>query len=312
MREIHERALQRVAESNAMIVARWQLRAAGLSRDQINRLIASKRLAIVHPSVYHVGRSQLTYQQRLIAAVRAGGQQPGAVSHRAAAFRILLPGGIEIVEVTHLRWHRSQAEGIVVHETKYLGEIDVYEDGPLLVTTTARTIIDLGCSVSMGHLDQPTLRLAIQEAMRRNLVSIDRLRETADRLGAERRRGTREIEAALAAFDAQGQRCDSVAELQLLAILRDAGFDNVVTQFRVERGNGRFYLLDTYLPDFQIAPEFDPYKFHGGRPDYMKMANRTLELAQHGITRWAVTDDELDAGCPNLLAALRAASRLAG
>ncbi len=304
MKDELDHALANVAARQLGIVTSRQLRRIGVDRHAARRLIGSRRLVQVHPRVYACGVAPLSFEQRLMAASAAGGGDFGVVSHRAASYLDRLPAGAEIVEITHRRWRRSKNDTIIVHESKHLTERDVMERGPLLVTKPARTILDLGLLVAEGDLEAASLERTIEDAIRRNLVSPESILRACESHGAPIRRGVRHVEDALRRYEPATRRSESTAELELLAILRNAGFAEVVAQHRVDLERGRHLRLDTYLPKLRVAPEFDSYKYHGGRHSYMAGAERTLRLAEVGITRWPVTDDELDAGCPNLLSAL--------
>ena len=101
---------------------------------------------------------------------------------RAARFWNL-PGGEEIVEVTAPRHRRMQLDGVSVHESFFLTDLDVtYIDG-IPVTRPARLLCDLALLVERGELRPDTFELAVQEAIRRNLVDIPRLWREWERLG---------------------------------------------------------------------------------------------------------------------------------
>jgi hypothetical protein len=56
--------------------------------------------------------------------------------------------------------------------------------------------------------------------------------------------------------------------------------------------------------------EFDPYKYHGDRERYEEMMSRTRLLQSIRWQRVCVTDDDLDAGMAESLAALQPLVRL--
>src|SRR5690349_4723963 len=89
------------------VVTRQQLRALGLSDDEIDYRIAVGRLRLVHRGVYAVGHHRLQPEGIWLAAVYAGGQQ-AVLSHRSAA-RLwgILPWDGEI-EVTVPKMRRDR------------------------------------------------------------------------------------------------------------------------------------------------------------------------------------------------------------
>src|SRR6476646_9609483 len=97
----------------------------------------------VHDGAYRCAGSPLIWHGRVLAACWAGGVR-AAASHRTAAELWALPGrDPDLVELTCPRWHRARHEGLVVHESLALDEIDVTTRDGIPVTTAARTLFDL-------------------------------------------------------------------------------------------------------------------------------------------------------------------------
>src|SRR3954452_2865637 len=123
------------------VVTRPQLRALGLSDDEIDYRIAVGRLRLIHRGMYAVGHHRIQPEGVWLAAVYAGGD--GAVlSHRSAA-RLwgLLPwdGKIEVTSPMN----RRKRDGI--HYCRASVEsFDCTDHRAIPVTTVARTLFDLG------------------------------------------------------------------------------------------------------------------------------------------------------------------------
>jgi hypothetical protein len=73
-----------IAQRQYGVVARWQLLAAGVSSQAIQRRLAAGRLHAVHRGVYLVGHAVLPPHAQEMAALLACGLDP-APSNRAAA-----------------------------------------------------------------------------------------------------------------------------------------------------------------------------------------------------------------------------------
>jgi hypothetical protein len=276
------------------VVARQQLGEFGTDR-QIEHRLAKGHLEPTYEGVYRVAGSPDTWQQRLMAACLAG-SGANAVSFRAAAQLWDLPGGDEIVEVTSPRHRRMQLEGVITHESYFLTDLDItYLDG-MPVTRPARVLCDLALLVERGELRRCTYELALQEAIRRNLVDIPRLWREWERLGGVRRPGGRVVQEVLNSYVPPVRQPDTRPETRLLQILRAAGLPEPVPQFRVALSPTRNARLDFAWPEEKLYCEFDPYKWHGGRDRYMHDATRRLQLEMLGWRGVAVTDDELDSG----------------
>jgi very-short-patch-repair endonuclease len=219
-----------------------------------------------------------------------------AVSFRACAQLLDLLPGDDIVEVTAPRHRRMQLDGVVVHESYFLSDLDVTHIDGIPVTRPARLLCDLALLVERGELRPHTYELAVQEAIRRNLVDLPRLWREWERLGGVRRPGGRTVAEVLNSYVAPLRNPETRPETRLLQIIRAAGLPEPVPQFRVALSATRSARLDFAWPDEKVYCEFDPYKWHGGRDRYMYDATRRLKLESLGWRGVPVTDDELDSG----------------
>lgn len=328
---MYEDALARVAASHFSVVELEDLaetpcwgtdgRLHKFGKTRVRNLLRNGRLVRVYQGVYRLAGTVETTTMRLYAAIVAAGTWAVASHRSALALHHLAGGDRDIIETVAQRHKRKAGptsrpnrrrltparEGTppaYVHETRRLDEQDFMVVDGIPVTTVARTLCDAGVSVLLGHIEAATLELAIQDALRRDLTSLEQLGETFERLGGTFRPGGKEFEAALARFIPQMTRSQTTAELQLVSTLRDNGYE-VETQKEVWI-DGKPIYLDVFIPLLGVAPEFDSYRWHGGRLRFDRDGKRTIQLARIGILRLPVTDAELDAGCPELLATLAA------
>jgi very-short-patch-repair endonuclease len=289
-----DRLLLELAGRQHYVVARDQLTDFGTPR-QVEHRLATRRLERVHEGVYRVAGSPRSWHQQLLAACLSS-SGANAVSFRAAAQMWGLPGGAEIVEVTAPRHRRMQPDGVTIHESRFLTDLDVTYLHRIPVTRPARVICDLALLVKRGELRASTLNLALQEAIRRDLVDLPRVWREWERLGGRLRPGGRVVEELLAHFVPPARQTDSRPESRLLQLLRAAQLPEPQPQHRVALSATRCAQLDFAWPEAKVYCEFDPYKFHGGRDKYMSDAARRLELADLGWYGVPVTDEELDSG----------------
>ena len=291
-----DRRLLELAGRQHYVVARTQLREFGSER-QIDHRLAKGRLEHVYEGVYRIVGSPRTWRQRLLAACLAA-SGANAVSFRACLLMWQLPGGEEVVEITAPRHRRMQLDGVRIHESYFMSDLDVtYIDG-IPVTRPARLLCDLGLLVERGELRASTYEFAFQEAVRRNLVNLPRVWREWERLGGLRRPGGKIVKELLDSFVPPLRKPDTTPEMRLLQLIRAAGLPEPVPQFRIDLSPTRSVRLDFAWPDFKVYCEFDPFKWHGGRDRYMRDRTRRLELEMrhwHGVP---VTDDELDSGAP--------------
>jgi hypothetical protein len=304
MRMTKERALAGFARRQLGIAPRAQLFDVEFSSKQIEYLLQIERLERVYESVYRVAGSPESWEQSVLAACWAGGMRAVA-SHRAAGALWDLPGGMKHLEVTGPRWRRSRHDGVIGHETKRLDPLDItVVQGVIPVMRPARTFLDYCGLVESGHIDEGTAELALQEAVRRDLVDIALVGHRWERLGGDLRLGGRVAKRLIDRWLPATADADSRPEAQLLSLLHHYGIPDPVPQHRVWLGPNEYVDLDFAWPPPLVGLEFDSYRWHGGRLKHDADARRELRLQARGWEIVVVTDAELDAGCPNALPAL--------
>jgi very-short-patch-repair endonuclease/predicted transcriptional regulator of viral defense system len=230
------------------VVARGQLRGAGLTADAVRHRVAEGRLHPVWRGVYAVGRPELTRYGWWMAALLACGD--GAVlSHGSAAalweIRPHSPAGIH-VSVPASR--SVELRGIHVHRRKALAETDVTTHHNIPTTTPIATLIDLTPSLTEDQIEA-----AINEADKRGLTDPDLLRAALDE--AVRRPGTATLKRVLDA--STFTLTDSTLERAFLKLARQAGLPTPLTQQHI---NG--YRVDFYWPELGLVVETDGLAYH--------------------------------------------------
>jgi hypothetical protein len=122
-------------------VARWQLLARGLSRDQIGWRINDGRLIPVHRGVYlvgHVATAPLAYEAAAVLAFRG----KATISHRSAAKLLgLLPWPPKAACWVTTPRGDSDRPGLIARKAT-LEPCDITTIERIKVTTAARTILD--------------------------------------------------------------------------------------------------------------------------------------------------------------------------
>src|SRR5215510_7052004 len=177
-----ERLLVELAEVQHGVFRLGQLLDLGLGGRWRDRRIADGRIVRVHDSAYRFAGTHLEWRGRLLAAVFAGGPR-GRASHRSAAAVNRLTGGrTDMTELTCARWRRARHDGLVVHETKAFDPEDLVVVDAIPCTTVARTLLDLGAVLRPAQVEY-----ALDDALRRGLVTMDDLRALLRRVGARGR-----------------------------------------------------------------------------------------------------------------------------
>jgi very-short-patch-repair endonuclease len=278
-REI-DAVIGRLADCQHAMVSRWQLLRLGIAGHAIEHRVERHRLFPCHAGVYSVGRSELSREGRLMAAVLAGG--PGAVlSDRSAGglwriHRIAYPR----IEVTVPRQRRSR-DGIAFHTAQLPPDEVTTLDG-IPVTTVPRTLFDLAAVLRPRQLER-----ALNEAELLRLY--DHL--TLDHLLTRypRRPGSKAIRAALHARRTGEKVTRSELELRFLEFLDQAGLPEPETNTIVEG-----FEVDCVWRDQRVIVELDSRAFHLTRAAFEADRERDRVLQAAGWRPVRVTSAQLD------------------
>ena len=195
------------------LVTIGDLRALGLTKHQVEHLVARGILRRVGRGVRAVAVAPSTPQQRLLAATLVAGEDAVA-SHLAAAwlwgFDGVRPDGIHLSVPRHRNPRLASA---AVHRMNDLLAVDVVRRGPQRVTTPARTLLDIADLVEPSVLEE-----ALDGARRRGQIYLPFLEW---RLTELRRRGRRGVTAldALLALERTPDRAESWLESTFLRVI---------------------------------------------------------------------------------------------
>jgi very-short-patch-repair endonuclease len=169
--------------------------------------------------------------------------------------------------------------------------------GRVPVTSVARTLADLS-----RFLPPWTLGPAVDDAVRRGLVTLTAYQRVARDLSARgRRRSTVTREVLDARIDPGPY--ESAAERRIARLLVRAGLPRPVSQHPV-RVAGRTFRIDLAYPDAMVAIEFDGWSFHGSRDafDRDRVRGNALEVLGFLVLRFTAASSDED-----IVAAVRAA-----
>jgi very-short-patch-repair endonuclease len=256
-------------------VAHRQLRAMGLTHEQIAYRLRVGRLMRWHPEVYLVGHSVLPREGRWMAAVLASGE--GAVlSHGdAAALWDLLPSRGRRIHVTRPSTSGRAPARARIHLHR-VGTLRAWEgtrhDG-IPTTTVARTLLDLsphlrpraiedviGRADRLGHFDLLSVRRCLHEHPRQQgAPALRRLLDDLEGVGAADLRSTLEV--------ALLQLCDDHHLPAPHANVRVAGF-----------------MVDFHWPGTTLIVETDGYAYHSTPSAFERDRERDQHLTLAGYT----------------------------
>src|SRR5207248_6635125 len=183
----------------------------------------------------------------------------------------------EVIEITVARRTRRRLEGVTVHDSVVVGPLHRATVGAIPVTSPARTLCDLTAVSSPWTVEQ-----AVDEALRRKLVTLRTLAHVAEDLdGRGRRRCTamREILSRRAPGYHPG---DSNPEKRIAELLVRAGLPTPTRQHRVRLGT-RTVRIDLCYPEAKVAIEYDSWGFHSSRSSFDDDRARANELVMLGF-----------------------------
>jgi hypothetical protein len=215
---------------------------------------------------------------------------PGAaVSHRAAAAWWALEGFPEgPVEITAVVEAKPPASWLSLHRRSRLDLIDIVHAGPVMVTTPTRTLVDLCAVSSLDELDS-----ALDDALRRGLTTLPRLRWAERRLRGKGHSGSRLLRELLAVRGRGYVPLESRLEGRLRRILVRSGLPAPVGQHEVRNGGRLVARGDLAYPRERLAIEADGYRYHMGKTAWQRDLARRNALSALGWTVLHVTWDDV-------------------
>jgi len=264
------------------VVARWELLAAGVTRNQIDWRLRTGRMREIYRGVYLVGAvaPPMAYEQAALLAFR----NKGTLSHSTATNLWRLswrPGSSPPsppsipVWVTLPPGRGAQRPGIRIHRAE-LDHGDIRDRQGLAVTSPPRTVLDMSALLNEEDLEQ-----LVAEAHFRRLSSEAELQDQLAR--NPRKRGTAKLRTVLG-LPGGPQRTRSAVERWMLSLLRDSG----LTGFKMNRKLHGFE-VDVVWPDLRFAIEIDGWDAHSGRTAFERDHLKRATLTAHGITVMPVT-----------------------
>lgn len=280
------------------LVSGAQARQAGLSVHAIERRVRSGLWQHVLPGVYRIGGAPRMWEQDLLAAcLWIGGT--AVASHRSAAALWQMRGfEPRIIEVSGRK--RVAREGVTVHHT-LVRESSKTVVADIPVTTASRTLVDLGAVVPSCRVED-----ALDDALRRGLVSLAEMRTLVERDGGKGRRGIGVLRKILDQRPADAAPTESPLEGRVLRLIVGAGLPRPETQFEVWDRGALVARVDLAYPDALLAIEVDGYAWHSGRSDWQRDLRRRNRLTAMGWKVLHFTAADIRERSGELVGAIRA------
>ena len=168
------RTIGGVARRQHGLITFDQILAAGVSRSQLRRLVDSGGLIPVRRGVYRHNGAPVTWLQSVLAAVLAGGGGAAASHATAAAIWDLRVGRLDDSELHITSPKQVRLVGVRSHVVA-LPRRDLRTHHDIRVTSVERTLLDLASFVGVDELGK-----GVDDALRRGLLRLDRLRSLVE------------------------------------------------------------------------------------------------------------------------------------
>lgn len=268
----------RIAARQHGVISLAQARAAGLSVKQLGTMCRGGEWTRPLPGVYASASCPKGWEQDLMAACVWAGSDAVA-SHRSAGQLWELDGcPTGQIEILFECSGKRAPDGITLRRTRFLPKFDrtVYRRVP--VTTPTRTLVDLA-----AVLDERSLQMALDDALRR-LVKLDVLDFRLDRYTEHRRRGIPTLRRLVDDRKRLGIP-GSPLESRVAWLLAKSGLPQPVRQYEIFDRGHFLARVDFAYPQHKVIIEVDGYRFHSGRPSWVRDAEQRSHLAALG---WAV------------------------
>jgi very-short-patch-repair endonuclease len=263
--------IDRIARTQYGLITWAQLMTTGLARSSIWRLVERGALIRVHPGVDRLAGSPVTWEQRQLAAVLAGGPE-AASSHRAGAHVWDVYDGEPPIEISVPRRQALVLPGVIVHRTRDPMRLHVRRGIP--VTTPMRVITDLGAVVSVDVVEA-----VLDRAEGARLVTVAAVEWELAAVARPGRRGTGALRQVLDRRALLEEPPDGVLEPRFARLCKLAGLPMPVFQHPV----GRFK-LDFAYPELLLAIEVYGYGPHASRRAFQRDRDRQNVLVGRGWT----------------------------
>lgn len=261
------------------LITRGQARGLGLTEAAIRYRIRAGRGSRVRTGVFVLRGVPPSWEQTALAAVLAGGERSWA-SHGTAATLWGLRGFDEDrLEITVPLERRPRVEGVRVHRSGTIQEVELRTTSGVPVLSPARTIVDLS-----SRLDVAGLGRLVDEGLRRGVLSLSALDRVVRRLpGIAPGRSPKKIAQVLADRVPGYGPSGSDLEQWVFDILVGAGLPAPVRQHKVVVGSMTYY-IDLAYPTKLVAIEVDGFEFHRERTTFDADRARQNDLVRAGWT----------------------------
>lgn len=271
-----DRQCEALAEKQSGAISRDQALDCGMTPTSIADRVRSGRWHLVHPSVYRVAGAPVT-EALLITAAWLWADE-GFVSHRSAA-RLYELDGISAPSRIELSTYTGKSRsGLLVHRLQAHDRPALRVIGGITVSLPERTLFELA-----GVIPLHTAGLALDDALRKRLTTLDRVWLEWESRGKRGRRGTKNLRILLMARDDREGLLRSRLEAKMLRILKRIRPYEAVPNFVIRDGT-RVVFIDFAYPALKVGIETHGAAWHAGEERWKRDLRRDRWLKGLGWT----------------------------
>lgn len=276
MDTLGERSLARLAATQLGLVTSAQLATHHISREVLARRLASKIWRKVCRKVYLLSASEVTYEQRELAALFAAGD--GAVlSHHSAARHLGLD--TQHCSIIHITIPATRSVnrllGTRIVRSTDLTAWDTVQQARVRVTSVVRTVLDIA-----SDLDDDSLRVTLHSALRKDPYNFGRLMRELDEMPRPKP-GHGRLRALLEELLEESDIPDSAFESLCMELGLATG-RKPVWHHDVADGSKHIAELDFAWPEVRLGVELDSWLYHGSAEAFAQDRARDLDLVLAG------------------------------
>lgn len=282
-----DRHCERVALSQFGAISRDQLRQTGLSDRAIEIRVKSGYLVPLYPGVFRLGAAPPSREQALRAALLWAGSTAFFTKRTAATIYELDGAASPCIDIAVPSGRTCRGLRTYRYATRDRPRIRLVRGWP--VPVAERTLLDYAAVSTL-----PRTGLALEDALRKRITSLDRLwAEIYDPRNANRP-GRRNLKRLVEGRDDRDGRLASKFEAKMMAILKNINDKEVFPQFQIANtAGGSRYFLDFAYPNEKLGIEAQSLRWHFGEERWKKDLARDRHLSLQGWTILYFTWDDV-------------------
>jgi hypothetical protein len=272
-----DRFIAAVAARQFGVFSHEQAISAGFSRATVQQRVSDGRWLLVRPGVYAIAGVPRTFESNALSGVLQVDR--AFASHRTAAFLHGLDGIRPMPRPELIVFDRRgiPSRRLIVHRPRVWLNADESCVRGVPTTSVARTLFDLAAVCR-----QRVLEIAFDDALRRELVSLEQMKV---RLAAVSRPGVRGLRAIapLIADRSSNDLEDSELETMFRKLITKPGLPEPELHYKIWGDDGTFVAeVDFAYPQARLAIELDSWTHHGSRKPFDADRVKDYELFDIG------------------------------